>query len=281
MSQGSALFSKIFSLVVKQAWLAKHEAEVERLFRECESDEQVDLISDLLHRFTYLDTDGEERAVSTIADWIAGLELPSSTIQVVATSVGDDADSGQAVLYALKPQLAKRGLGDAKMVNVFARAQQNVPERPNIILVDEFVGTGQSVIGRVTTMHRDLKNNKGFDDASIYMYAYAGMGLARKKILDLGICRDIRFVSELGRGITDHHTEADSAAEALLLMDALENKLLPDFSGVAMPRLGHGQCEALYGRRGGNCPNSVFPVFWWPESAAGEARLPLLTRKLP
>ncbi len=278
MSQGSAIYSKIFSLVLRQAWLAKHEAEIERLFLECDSAAQVDLISDLLHRFTYLDTDKEESAVSTIADWIADLGFEGSIIQVVAMSAGDDADSGQAVLYALKPQLVRRGLVDVQMVNAFGRAQKNVAERPIVILVDEFVGTGRTVIGRVTTMAREFKSNKGVTDASIYVFAYAGMYLALDKIKSEGICAEIRFVSTLGRGITDHHPEA---TRALMLMDALESKLQPEFLGVKMPKLGDGQCEALYGRRGGNCPNSVFPVFWWPQNSTGEQRLPLLVRKLP
>lgn len=278
MAHGSDLFTKIFSLVVKQSWLADYTHEIDSLFKECENDDQVDLLSDLLHRFTYFGTEEEESAIAQIADGVVGLGLPASKVQVVALSADDDADSGQAVLYALKGQFARRRFDDVKLVNTFGKAQRYVEDRPNVILVDEFVGTGRTLKGRLSTLVRDFKNNKGIADAKLYVFAYAGMRAALDEILAEGLCEKVHFVSVLSRGISDWHSDA---AAALVAMGALESKLLPVCHGVDLPLLGDGQCEALYGRRGGNCPNSVFPVFWWPMDADRGSRSPLLTRKLP
>lgn len=278
MAHGSDLFTKVFSLVVKQAWLAEFTSEIDSLFRECENDDQVDLVSDLLHRFTYFGPEQEERAITEIADAVVGLGLPASTIQVVALSADDDADSGQAVLYALKGQFARRRFDQVQLVNTFGKAQRYVEERRNVILVDEFVGTGRTLKGRLASLVRDFRNNKGVSDAKLYVYAYAGMRKALNEIIAEGLCERVHFVSVLDKGITDCHS---NAASALITMDALEQKLLPNCHGIDIPRLGDGQCEALYGRRGGNCPNSVFPVFWWPMNSESESRYPLLVRKLP
>ncbi|MBN5030009.1 hypothetical protein JY419_11300 [Stenotrophomonas maltophilia] len=277
MAHGSDFYTKIFSLVVKQAWLADYVNEVGSLFRECEGEEQVELVSDLLDRFTYFSTAREESTIAAMADHIVSLGISSSLLQVVAPSADDDADSGQFVLYALKAELAKRRFGQVQLVNVYGRAQRYVQERPNIVLVDEFVGTGKTLLGRLTTMIREFRANKGVEDAKFYVYAYAGMRSALEELERSGLCKHVHFFSVLDRGISDSYPDAEAA---LLAMDSLERRLAPKCDGVDLPSLGYGQCEALYGRRGGNCPNSVFPLFWWPENSDSEARQTLLVRKL-
>lgn len=277
MAHGSDFYTKIFSLVVKQAWLADYVNEVGSLFRECEGEEQVELVSDLLDRFTYFCTAREESTIAAMADHIVSLGISSSLLQVVAPSADDDADSGQFVLYALKAELAKRRFGQVQLVNVYGRAQRYVQERPNIVLVDEFVGTGKTLLGRLTTMIREFRANKGVEDAAFYVYAYAGMRSALEELKRSGLCKHVHFFSVLDRGISDSYPDAEAA---LLTMDSLERRLAPKCDGVDLPSLGYGQCEALYGRRGGNCPNSVFPLFWWPENSDSEARQTLLVRKL-
>lgn len=278
MVQRSDLYIKIFSLVRKQAWLADFSDEIHSLLKECDDDDQVDLLSELLHKFTYLGVDEEEDAISQIVDGVIALGHPPDTIQIVALSADDDADSGQAVLYALKNQLARKKFDGVQLVNTFGKAQRYVAERRNVVLVDEFVGTGRTLRGRLAALVRDFKANKGVGDAKFFVFAYAGMREALDLIVSEGNCELVRFISILDRGITDFHVDPPAA---LLTMGLMEQKLLPIVHGITVPNLGDGQCEALYGRRGGNCPNSVFPVFWWPLNAQSERRSPLLVRKLP
>lgn len=47
-------------------------------------------------------------------------------------------------------------------------------------------------------------------------------------------------------------------------MYKLEDKLSKVYEGRKLPRLGFSRAESLYSREGGNTPNNVFPVFWWP-----------------
>lgn len=278
MAQGRELYSKLFKLAFKQTWLAEYQQEVDSLFDECDTDEQVELVSDLLYRFTYLGVDEEEAAISQIAESVIGLGFPASTIQIVSMSADDDADSGQAVLYALKSQFARKRFDDVKLVNTFGKAQRYVLDRPNVVLVDEFVGTGRTLKGRLAALIRDFQNNKGVTDAKFFVYAYAGMRQALESVQAEGLCDVVKFLWVLDRGISDARTDA---APALVAMNALEQKLLPNCHGIDMPKLGDGGCEALYGRRGGNCPNSVFPVFWWPMNSGRAQRAPLLVRKMP
>ncbi len=78
-------------------------------------------------------------------------------------------------------------------------------------------------------------------------------------------------------------SEALPEQEALTLISAMKsieerlavrhkNKQLNDYS------LGYEKSEALYCGQNDNCPNNVFPVFWWPSMKNGNNRKTLLKR---
>jgi hypothetical protein len=271
-------FNLVFSLAVKQGWLINVEQELGFLISECESQEELDLISQLLLRFKYLDSEEERLALSTIADEILALNVEQSLVQIVATSADDDADSGQAVVYALKPIFARKGWTGVRLVNQFGKSQRYVPEHPVICLVDEFVGTGRTFVGRVKAMIRDFKANKGFTSARFYAFAYAGMRAAKDLMEGSGLFEKVLFVNILERGISDFYDEVERN-QAVQSMLALEQRLQPAVNSYNLPSLGDGASEALYGREGGNAPNSVFPIFWWPKRSDGSDRSTILVRK--
>jgi len=273
------LFKRVFALSLKQSWLAPLEGQLYAMLDECDSDDQVELISELLNEFKFLRQDDERQALESIAGEIINLGYPEETVQVVATSANDDADSGQAVLYGLKPIFARLGWRNVKMVNQFTKAQRNVPEMPNVCLVDEFVGTGRTMLGRIEALNRDFNNNKHFSSGKFHVFTYAGMSQAKDHLLASGLCDRAYFVHDLRRGISDLLNGPDviSKADAMRL---LEGKLKSVVNGYPLPEFGDGACEALYGREGGNAPNSVFPIFWWPNLRDGSERDTLLIRKV-
>jgi hypothetical protein len=81
----------------------------------------------------------------------------------------------------------------------------------------------------------------------------------------------------LKRGISDYYQGTDQV-NALRDMIRLEAELSQKYSGHTMPSLGYGKSEALYSLAGGNAPNNVFPVFWWPTNKKGLRRETLLRR---
>jgi len=277
VTANKARFQRIFSLLISQKWLGSFEKEVHELFDECDSDDQVELISDLLHHFRFLDRGEEQDALNQIVNGIIDLGFSEGEVQIVATSANDDADSGQAVLYGLKPLFVKAGWSNVQLVNQFGKAQRYIPDKYVVCLVDEFVGTGRSIVGRLSAMRRDFKNNKHFQGARFFVFAYAGMIAAKDALLDSKLCEKVFFVHSLRKGISELLPDPQIKTPLML---ALENKLEPVVSSFPLPSFGDGACEALYGREGGNCPNSVFPVFWWPMSSASGRRKTLLVRKM-
>jgi hypothetical protein len=69
----------------------------------------------------------------------------------------------------------------------------------------------------------------------------------------------------LKRGISDHNSE-EVANHKKLLMKQLEQKLSPKFRKLRMSdhSLGYKGSESLFNIHEFNCPNNVFPIFWWP-----------------
>ena len=64
------------------------------------------------------------------------------------------------------------------------------------------------------------------------------------------------------------------------VMDVLEANLSSKYFDVNLPCRGYGASEALFARKNGNCPNNVFPVFWWPQLGDSSMRRPLFPRSM-
>eukprot|EP01026_Neomeris_dumetosa_P023331 TRINITY_DN198978_c0_g1_i1.p1 TRINITY_DN198978_c0_g1~~TRINITY_DN198978_c0_g1_i1.p1 ORF type:complete len:142 (-),score=6.44 TRINITY_DN198978_c0_g1_i1:69-494(-) len=63
----------------------------------------------------------------------------------------------------------------------------------------------------------------------------------------------------LKKGITGYYFGIDLSNRISVMKD-IEDYLE---HGDAFPSFGYGGAEALYYRKSGNIPNSVFPIFWW------------------
>ena len=81
--------------------------------------------------------------------------LSQHNTQIVAVTFDDEGDSGQAILYVLRPQLTACGWEKVWSVNVVGKSVQYLAEYPNVVLVDEFSGTGHTINKRV----RDITND--------------------------------------------------------------------------------------------------------------------------
>lgn len=90
---------------------------------------------------------------------------------------------------------------------------------------------------------------------------------------------DVYATLECQNGISELVTPEERES-SIALMYSLESRLSDQIDDYLLPKLGDGESEALYGREQGNCPNSVFPIFWWPLTKQGSERKTLLYRNL-
>lgn len=270
-------FHAIIRLSLKQRWLLKKEEELKALLEELRDEEKKDFIISLLENFDYLDSDIVYHLIKDIAEYIIdGSSFEEERTQLLSMTYDDEADSGQKILDQLKMPLFREGWSDFKTVNVFGKSVKNYKKgRNQIVIVDEFIGSGQTVINRVDYLTKNLPG-----DFEYVVCVMAGMKHSIDKLLQDGY--KIFCPLQLHRGISDYY-DGDERERRISLMRRIEdenlaekikNKFLNDYI------LGYGQAESLYSLEGanGNTPNSVFPIFWWKLNRENSPRKTLLTR---
>ncbi len=126
----------------------------------------------------------------------------------------------------------------------------NLKEDQHIVLVDDFIGTGETAISAVNYLiktHPQLKNNN-ISVLTIVIQKSGIEALFNKKI-------NVFYSIPVGKGISDKFN-AEEKEKRLELMNNIENRLKvkPKF------KLGYKQSEALVCME--RTPNNTFPIFW-------------------
>ncbi len=241
----------------------------------CSHWEQQQLICALLNRFDYLPAKRLSKHLNKmVAQIIKVWALPEDRTQIVAMTHDHRADSAQLILQALKPLLVRDGWGNAKLVNRCDKAREFIKDRPIVVLVDEFAGTGETVCGRLQTIRRSCADKKVLS-FEIKVCLVACMEEGKNRIERQGVEVYAPLVQK--KGISDHYigNELDQARDNMLQLESL---LMQIVKGKSLPSFGYGEAEALYGAELGNVPNNVFPLFWWPLLRDGRQRNALFMR---
>lgn len=274
-------FRVVMSLMRNQPWLQEKTDLIDHLlFEDCNDEESRELLIDLVNRFEFVDNTRYQFLMRQIAlEIVTEPEIHEQTTLIAAMSVGSGADSGQSTIYSLKPLLQEHSWTRHKIINdalhSYKTIKSNAPLK-DIILVDEFVGSGRTVIGRVDTIKRQFSEN-GITDYSIRVKVLASTKTGLNNVIEHGI--KISSQITLAKGISEYFNES-LVEKNLALMEKLEGILSTDFNGREMPSLGFGKAESLYFRINTNLPNSVFPIFWWAEYKNKKTRKTLLTRAM-
>ncbi len=272
-------FNTVFTLLARQPWLGtKHEELAHMLFDECQCDRSRDMIINIVSGFFYLSGDQYNDTLESLAREIVAEEDYQLKTQVVAMAVDSGTDSSQEVLYNLKFVFAKLGWLDFKGINLSTAAYRTYAKtnRNNIVVVDDFVGSGQTVQNRHKLIAAQFKDNNVADykiSFKVLVATREGLQAVRKA----GI--DITAQHEINKAIDDCYP-VEVAEEYRALMLALEDGLSKEYGGRAMPSLGFNGAQAAFCRERANTPNSVFPIFWWPFRASLDPRLTILHRAM-
>ena len=267
-------FNKYYKLLPRQNWLSEKENELINLLTSCKNEAQKDLIFDLLEDFHYLNSDIFTKYLELIAGYIindTGFEIEKT--QIVGMTMDSNPDSSQWLLHQLKPILTKKGWNNVKITTSFHRGVRklNKDGLTQLVLVDEFIGSGQSIEGRIRYL-RD-KAKKEYEIKACFI---AGMEYGINRVSEN--FAEFKCFIPLKKGISDKYSSPKSE-RAILHMSELESYLLQQINKKKLKdyHLGFNQAEALYSSYG-NTPNSVFPFFWWPYDRQKSPRNPILIR---
>lgn len=270
------------SLASKHRWLAEKSTElVELLFEECSTEDERTLMHDLFDRFVFVTQSKMSDYVSLLAEEIVTTPFLAPEDTIIAAMAADASpDSSQFLAQFIKVKLQELGWSKVEIVNTFGSAfktsKRSGFKRLNIVLVDEFIGSGKTAVSRNNEI---LKQFSGAGQGaniiikSIFCSRVGINFLVKNRI-------NFNYLVEIKRGITDYESSSQLAKRRLLEMKAIEESLSRETGSHKMSEctLGYGQTESLIAVEESNIPNSVFPVFWWPERADGTPRRSLFTR---
>ncbi|MCM1291720.1 MAG: hypothetical protein NC207_07305 [Bacteroides sp.] len=271
-----AEFDWLLSVLASQReMLSNREDALSELYKMCDSESQLNLLSSLINRFCYMTTDRYCSLLNGMAEYIFKIGYPENEISVTAMEIKSGSDSSQAILQDLKVPLALAFDHRVRDCNKFTKEDL---ERNywvgcrHFIAVDEFTGTGSTIVER-----HDRFKKMGFKDATLDFCIMSGMEDAVKHVTGKGI--GIKVFNVMSKGISGYFSDNEIDLN-LKLMKELESKLAEKIkrTKISENSLGFRQSESLYYKFNGNIPNNVFPIFWWKAYAGNRRRKTMFTR---
>lgn len=253
-----------------------HAEALQSLVEEFPEESQIEVVMELLGRFLVLSPTDIYDSFRSLAEQVVNIwKLSQETTQICAVSWDDNADSGQAVIHALKTPLASFD-ASYPLINTVPKGAKKLPTHPNIVLVDEFAGTGLTIVNRIEWLRKNAEQRNIACNISVALIAC--MESAKTVIEETGV--PVFASNILKKGISAHHT-GHELNNRLAVMETMESVLTESWKEKPMPNLGYGRAEALYAADGWNLPNSVFPIFWWPKKKPDILRKVLFRRMEP
>lgn len=227
----------------------------------CQTPASRKMIIELLDRFYYIRDDSLKLHLQRCQDKIENdWRFRGETTLVAAMHNDDDADSSQLIVQMLKAQFSDReAWAPSHFYNsAFKAANRASLGIENIVLVDEFIGTGDQA-RKVLKSIKDAMLRMSID-CNIYIASMVAMKDSIEHIAPL--VTDYWSSAWLSRGISDYYV-GDELEEAKCNMTILEGLLSPRRGNSVLQPFGYRRSEALYKYALSTTPDNVFPVFHW------------------
>lgn len=279
-------FEQVLELAFKYPWLKpKTGALSTLLFEDCENEDQTQIVIDILGQLNYITIQEYNGCICNLALDIATSSLDPDKTFIVAMSADSTADSGQSVIYDLKLELSKLEWTGYRSVNrydqthkVYKEFKKSKGEQVvDLVLVDNFVGSGRTVINRVNRL-KCIFDELGFPHPNIYVKVLISTTGGSDRITD----ENINFASyyTVDDKILEKMYEPDQVEIKKELMRSLESKLSPFYKNRPLPSLGYDESQVAISIENKNTPNNVFPIFWWKYYSDQRVRNVLLHRAM-
>lgn len=263
----------LFDLFLRREVLSDYEAPVLELVALCQSRPEFELIKHTVEQLIVLNSSQVSTQVFSMAEHIKKSIRKGEKTAVVAMAWDDHPDSSQQLVQMLKSRFDR---GDS--ITIFNSVpaltkKDRIDEFQHFFLVDDFAGTGETVVNRYNHLLKHAKS-RGIEIEGHACLLF-GMKAALIYLQELSI--DAYFGRTLQAGLSGHFS-GTALSDNMRNMRRLEAELASDIDGTPLPSMGHGQAEALFFIKDSNAPNSNFPIFWWPEDSTNAPRSTVMKR---
>ncbi|MGB6873241.1 MAG: hypothetical protein WBE46_03740 [Dehalococcoidia bacterium] len=276
-------------LIKQQDWLdcRKHIGALDNLFKECSNEEEMRMLLELIPHFTCTEetaywTFYKNQAENIVNDGA----ITKDNCRIAPTTQDDIPDSAQHICNPFRDMIKRKG-GEHNIVkNLFSHVETFIEstkeQNINIIILDDFIGSGNRIAGRIKRCRELVKGNTCIEVSNFKVISFVAMETGKQYIEG----HNIEVIAEyiLKRGITDFFTEPELsiAKRSMVKMESLIFK-----NSNHKYSFGYEQSEALYARiklKTDNdivlvrAQNNVFPIFWRSSYKDGRPRNTLLYR---
>lgn len=250
-------FKRVYDILDRLSWIRDRESQLdELLYSLLQDDQERDLIEELLGKVIYLDDNESRSKTREIANHITDVwKCREEDTIIVGANKKEKADGSAVLLYGLRNVL---GWKEGRII-LTCKNIQDIPDVHNIVIADDFTGSGQRMHDIIEYVNRKLP------EARIYFVSIGLMKSVVKRCYpDVLACTYFAPIV-LTPGL--NHV-ADKRA---MLMSQIEAYLAPRWRSFSLDiyHWGYKESGALYWNRQFRVPNNVYPVFWWGERKDG------------
>ena len=267
-------FFRLKNIHDKSPWLAyENVLGLYELWELTDCENHKEMLEFLISRFSYVDSEGVRDACKSIANQIQSVwALSSDNTIITAICDNTDPDGSQYVLQAMKNKFSANWRNS--FYNAITNAVHKVGRGYNLVIIDDFIGTGNTVVRKVKYVRNTLEE-LGIEGVSIYVCSLAAMNFSGIVVAD--VVKNSYSYMYLHKGISELAPEVKRGTYTAA-MHALEAHLYWSSKKRKRYSFGYDKSEALFSLETTNVPNNVFPIFWWPLLNPGVDRSTILRR---
>lgn len=259
------VMAKLDSIFHNKHWSIEKTGEFPLYDRFCTtllqfSREEQMLFLELTERFLKVDID---EYVTYFEELVSDIQTdnPDSSLFLVPCLPKEDlgkVKSAGVALYTMRVTHYKRKVKCSIELNDLKNIITAIKENTIIVLVDDFIGTGETALGAIDYARSILPKDYPLDRMKVM--AIVTMKQGREQIEKIGVKVYTRYLNY--KGISDYYSK-EILDKNIDLMKSIESKL----SGLKSKfKFGYGQSEALVCMC--RCPNNTFPVYWLGRNTA-------------
>lgn len=265
-------FNFIFNLGLQYDWLITCDEGFMELWNSTGEDfNQKKLILYLIHNFLYVDSKKANEFCGKIVHQMTevwGLQPQNTTI--TAACDNSKPDGSQLMVQKLKSRFPFHWR-EFDFSNSLPEALYKLNSNDNLVICDDFVGTGLTIEGK-TRYALKVINERKLENVKLYIVSFAAMQFSKTAI-------PYPFFSceWLLKGITET-LSGNNLLVATRIMEEMEGLLKPQIGRRYLPKFGYKRSESLYNYENDNIPNNVFPIFWWKKYKDNKFRVPMFRK---
>ena len=258
-------YSKLKELFEKKHWVIDEDHDIstfERYYNTLSmlNEKQQKFFIDLSYNFIHIE---QINYIDYLVDLLNKIraDFPNDNLIFVCCLPKEDSGktkSSASVLYLIRGTSIKKKIKLDPFYapdNVNEELFNNIKnDNFRIVLVDDFVGTGDTAMGAIDFIHELFPSLGGKND-HLLLLCIVAMEVGIKKLSGKGVKVYNSITAK--KGISDYYSNEKEKLEAISCMCEIEKKikkLNPIF------HFGYNQSEALVCME--RCPNNTFPIYW-------------------